>query len=87
MLFYNILKSLVDAMNVVFAYMPDGRTLPIILGVDIDNIFSTGIAYVRLLAAIFPPFTTLMVCASVYLTWRLIVLGLKVALGSRAPSA
>lgn len=86
MLLYNLLDQLVKTMNIIFAYLPDGSRLPIFGGVDTDAIFYSGIQYVRLLARIFPFLTTMMMAAGVYLSWRVIMLGLKVALGSRVPS-
>ena len=86
MLLYEILKQLIETLNMIFAYMPFGDTLPTIAGVNLDNIFQDGINYVKLLAQIFPPLITIMICASIYLTWRLGLLGLKVALGNRSPA-
>ena len=85
MLVYNLLKSLVLALNTVFAYMPDGSHLPNFFGVDTDYYFSLGVSYLHLLAVIFPPLTVIAEGAVVYLSWLLIKLGLRVFLGDRVP--
>jgi hypothetical protein len=86
MLLYTLLKALVDSANVVFGYLPDGSQLPTWFGVNLDYLFASGIDYIKLLAQIFPPFITIMIASSIYLTWRIILLGLKVVLGSRVPA-
>jgi hypothetical protein len=85
MIVYNLLKSLVEAMNTVFAYLPRGTSLPTFFGVDLDYYFSLGMAYAHILANIFPFLNTVLVAAGVYLGWTLTKIGLKTFLGSRTP--
>lgn len=86
MLIYNLLLSLVKMMNIAFAYVPQATKLPTFFGIDLDYYLGIGVSGYKLLMAIFPPFQTILTAAVVYLGWRLILLGLKVFLGSRLPA-
>ncbi len=87
MLILAILKLFQGLTYVMFGWLPDGSLLPTFGSVNIDTIFATGLAYFRYLEGIFPPFTTIAICASLYLGFRLVLIIIKLVIGSRTPVA
>ncbi len=69
----------------IFAWLPDGSTLPTFGSVNLDSIFSAGLSYYRYMAQIFPPFTTIALCATIYIGFKLVLLIIRLVLGSRTP--
>lgn len=86
MITYYILDTLIGAINSVFAYLPSGSALPSFFGINLDEIFYSGVQYFRLLTNIFPPFSVIAIAATTYLGWRLVLIGIRVFLGSRTPA-
>ena len=74
-------------LNTVFSWLPVATALPTMGGVNLDYYVSTAFGYFHFLTQIFPPLAVVADAALAYLTWRVIVLGLKMALGHRTPTA
>jgi hypothetical protein len=81
-----LINFLLLVFSFLFSWLPDASVLPTIGNVNLDYYFATGIGYFKFLAGIFPPLGTITTAATIYLTWRLTVLVLKLVLGSRVPS-
>lgn len=69
----------------LFSFLPVVTALPTIGGIDLDYYVRTGVGYFNFLASIFPPLTVVASAAIIYLTWKLVMLGLKLILGHRSP--
>lgn len=81
-----LLNLLVAILGLIFYLLPNATTLPTFGSVNLDTVFSTGIGYYKYLATFFPPLTTVLTAASIYLGFRVTLLILKFILGSRLPS-
>ena len=73
------------ALALLFSWLPDGTTLPTFGSVNLDTVFSNGVGYYRFLATIFPPLTTVLTAATIYLGFKVVMLIIKLILGSRTP--
>lgn len=73
-------------LTLIFGWLPNGSTLPTFGDVNLDTIFSTGIRYVKFLAVLFPPLTTIISAASIYIGFRLVLIVIKIIIGSRTPA-
>jgi hypothetical protein len=80
-----IVQVAVLLFTTAFSYLPDAKVLPTFGSVNLDALFMAGFGYVRFLASVFPPLTTIIECASIYITWRISLLVLKGILGHRTP--
>lgn len=79
------LQLAVGIITIVFGWLPDAKVLPTFGSVNLDALFMQGFGSVHFLASVFPPLTTIIACASIYITWRIALLALRLFLGHRTP--
>ncbi len=84
-----IIAVLINIVLLIFStllgWLPDALVLPTSGGVNLDTYIASGIGYFHGLVGVFPPLGVISSAAIIYLTWKLIVLALKVILGHRVP--
>jgi len=81
-----IINFIVLVLSTALSWLPDVKALPTIGGLDMDYYFSLGTGYFHYIERIFPPLAVIATAATIYLTWRGIVLVLKLVLGHRVPT-
>jgi hypothetical protein len=81
-----IINIILLIVTTLLSWLPDALTLPTIGNVNIDTSFANGVGYVHYLGEIFPPLTTILTAAIIYLSFKVVMILLKVFLGSRAPN-
>jgi len=81
MIFAAILTAIANFLGIIFSFLPNVDTLPY----GIDAVITNGIGYYKYFASYFPPLTTVLTVGSIYISFRLALLFLKVFLGHRAP--
>lgn len=79
---FNVIFSLI---GILLAWLPSINTFPEILSVDVDELLVNGVAYFTRLSEIFPPFNSILIAATTYISFKIIMVLLKVVLGSRVP--
>ncbi len=86
MIIYFLLQAARQLLAALRAFLPDASRLPTVGTVNFDTFVSTGIGYFKGLENNFPPFATLLICASIFLGYKLTMMIIKAIFGSRAPS-
>lgn len=85
MIIYYLLQALSAFISAVQSVVGTASVLPTLGSVNLDTIFSTGIGYFKYLTQIFPPFVTILSCATIFLTYKLFMILGRLLLGSRLP--
>lgn len=82
MIIYFLLLFVVYVISLLFAPFPVVEELPW----GVDAFLSGGISQFRLLTEFFPPLSTVLDVALIYLTFRISIIVLRFFLGSRTPT-
>lgn len=85
MIIQAIFNVIISLFNLLLGWLPNVTALPTILGVNLDTTFSNGMGYFNRLVQIFPPLGSVMIAASTYLAFKLLMILLKLVLGHRVP--
>jgi len=87
MIIYYLLQALQAVISGIGSVLPNASKLPTVGPLNLDTFFATGIGYVKFLAGIFPPLTTVIQCASIYLGYKLVMILIRLIFGNRTPTA
>jgi hypothetical protein len=80
--FFNVIMAV---FSLLLGWLPTIDKLPSLIGVNTDSVLSNGVSYFHRLILFFPPFQSILTASLFYLTFRIVMLLLKLVLGSRAP--
>lgn len=73
-------------LNGVFSFLPTVTTLPTIFGIDIDAQLTAAVGVLNDIGTYYWPIRDLFIAVGFFLTYKLLMLVIKLFLGSRAPS-
>jgi hypothetical protein len=85
MIFNFLINFVILLFGAVFDVLPHVRTIPVILGVDIDSVLVNGVGYINGFVTPIWPLRYMLDGAFVILFYHALKLSLQVMLGSRAP--
>lgn len=85
MLVIFVLNVIVLALGGIFVWLPEVKTLPEIVGYNVDGALVTGMGYFNRFAEVMWPLQIVMQGALFILAYYIIKIGLRFLLGHRAP--
>lgn len=77
-----LLNAILTGLSVLFSLLPVVEELPF----GLDAFFVSGVGGYKQLMAFFPPLETVLIAFGVYLGFRIILLIMRVFLGSNSPT-
>jgi len=83
MIFELLFIALIGFINLLTVWLPDGLTLPY----GLDNLFIRFVGTIHVFFVVFPPLVDVMFAVTIYIGFRLVLLILRMILGSRVPSS
>jgi len=81
MITYILLQVLISLVGTILFFLPNVTTLPF----GMDDVLASGVGGVKAFIAVCPPLGILISAGLAYMSFRLVLLGVKVVLGHRAP--